>query len=86
MQGMGLVLDAEGMLGTKRSKRYVCLVLPLSGNSCHFMRGPSRRREHIGFGDLSVDCRFAGLGHITSYHLCADVIQWCTMLQVQCSN
>jgi hypothetical protein len=26
MQGMGLVLDAEGMLGSKRSKRCVCVM------------------------------------------------------------
>ncbi len=26
MQGLGLVLDAEGMLGTKRSKRYSAIV------------------------------------------------------------
>lgn len=32
MQGLGLVLDAEGMLGNKRSKRcaYLFALLPLS--------------------------------------------------------
>ena len=30
VQGLGLVLDAEGMLGTKRSKRCVCAPGPVA--------------------------------------------------------
>ncbi len=83
---MGLVLDAEGMLGTKRSKRYVCLHLPLSSDLFHRTRGPVVMGSSLALDNYLEAAPYAGLRQCTTHDCCAEFIQWCPMLQVQCSD